>query len=147
MDRRHLFASLVIVSLIQFGCSSLSGTHVFKDDHFRFVLVVHYETDCISCVEKGVHLLLECPEEGDEPINIFLLNSSQSKPFEEYIKESVDTRPVRFYPIRNTRLPHPALLLYKGNSPVWHLYLSNDMDTMSETIRRIACIQRGLQTM
>ena len=144
MGRIPVFVTIGIALLIQWGCARDGKIHEFQDEDFYMVLVVDPEADCVSCVQKGIQVLQDCMLEDGEKIHILVLNPAISGPFRRFSEDLAKGNNLCFHLIPDAQLPHPALMMFRGNRPLWYLYLSSDVIELAEVVRRTDCISKQL---
>ncbi len=140
---------LTIIALTVLGQSCGGDSEVqpfFSDEETRLVLIIEQETDCVSCVRKGIEVIRNCsPEES--PLPVILAGRGNSEHFERFMNERAGDRKVEYVRTQNSSLPHPAIMLFKGSRPLGYVYLSPDYKQMTEILFRFHCLLQNLDAL
>lgn len=146
MGRVSILAFIALTVLGQSCGGNSDVKSLFPDEEIRLVLIVEQETDCVSCVRKGIEVIRNCSSE-ESPLPVILTGKGNSEHFERFVNERAGDRKVQYVRTQNTSLPHPAIMLFKGSRPLGHVYLSPDYNQMTEILFRFDCLLQNLNAL
>ena len=128
MEKGRSLFLIYLILLLTFHCKGKTekNKEVFPihDEKFHFVLYADPSTDCLDCIFTAIGLLGKHQEQND-PIELCLTPTSHNDNFKRLLVEEFKERKFLFVEYK-INLPHPSILLIKGNSVYMHMYVPND---------------------
>jgi hypothetical protein len=127
-----IFLVLLLVLQCKEGNDKRKQLSPFDDAKFHFVLYTDPSSDCLDCNFTAIDFLGKHRQQ-DQTIEICLKESNHNDNFKRLLREKFNESKFHFLEF-NMDIPHPSIILIKGNSVYMHLYVANDHFLMRDYV-------------
>jgi hypothetical protein len=128
--------AIIVTLLICINCSENKTFN--SDTNLRIVLNVNQYTDCSSCIETALKMLSSISQ-TDENIYIIMQKDSRGY-FKKFVHKNLTNNNILFTENKKIRHPHPSIIIFKGNTPLFLFYIPNDkvlLNKLKKTVIKI----------